>query len=167
MNFSRPIKELTSDQLLALSANPNTVIKGAAGTGKTMFCILKARQLCEKGASVAIIISTIALKRFIQKAINDLQIVNCSVYHQYEWFTKSENSFDFILIDEVQDFSLKLVKRIMELSKKGVYLLGDSSQQIFDKTFYDSTTTIPVEEMAAQLNFPIIEMKKSVRIKKS
>jgi superfamily I DNA/RNA helicase len=167
MNFIIPDIQLTADQQSVMSAGPDIIIKGPAGTGKTLLCILKAEQLCKEGNNVAIIISTKALKRFIQSALSFRQLTNCVVFHQFEWFTKAEDTYDFILIDEAQDFSLNLILRIRTCAHRGLYILGDSRQQIFETTFYNNEPTISLEEIAKHLDFNVIEMKKSVRVPKS
>lgn len=166
MNFSISDIELTTDQQHVMASAPNIVIKGAAGTGKTLICILKAGQLCEEGNRCAIIISTKALKSFIQEALSSRLINNCFVFHQFEWFSRPEELYDYIIVDEAQDFSVNLISRIRTCAKNGIYILGDSRQKVFDKTFYGKEPTATIEEISERLKFDLFEMKKSIRITK-
>lgn len=168
-NFFPEHPELTNDQIRVLEAQPNLIVKGAAGTGKTMLAILLAEKLVNiKGdVEVAIIISTKSLKYFISEALNERNIKRCSVYHLYEWHKKYSKQSDYIIIDEAQDFSLKQIKEITQLAKIGVYILGDSKQKIFSTSIVNKEPTTTIDEIERELHFQVFSLDTNVRFNES
>jgi len=151
---------LTQSQLAALSSQPNIIISGPAGSGKTFLTILLAEKILTKNPtySVQIIIYTKTLKAFIEKALKERKLSEVTVNTLSSWSSRPRES-DFIIIDEVQDLKLTEINNIKECAKSGLYLLGDSNQMIYNSDLKGAT----IEEVASALNFQVLELQEIVR----
>lgn len=159
-NFFPTNIELTEDQKAVLTATGNLVVEGPAGTGKTLLAILLAEKIHEEGKgekTTAIVIFTKALKRFISAAIHSRGIINCRVYYYNEWL-EIDSRFDYIIIDEAQDFSIEQILQILGAAEKGFYIFGDTKQSIFD--FH---RTASLREIADELGLDLFHLTTNVR----
>ena len=67
-----------------LSMEPNAIIQGCAGSGKTLLACHIAMQRAEQN-SVAILVFTKSLRTFIKNYINSFGINNIEILYEYEW----------------------------------------------------------------------------------
>lgn len=149
-----PLKaSLTAEQDDVLNADPDLIISGAAGTGKTYLTILLAERLTSNylNNTIAIIILTTSLKKFIKHSLKERNIQRTDVFYHYEWIA-SLRAYDFIIIDEAQDFTIKQIVQIKTFCRKGIYILGDTNQRILEKNNSEKTATM--EEIRVQLRVP-------------
>lgn len=121
------------------------LVTGPAGSGKTIVCNLKVLQLEEAGDSYIIVIYTKALKKYLEgKLLNcDLHDIENKIFYADEFKGKKDSvieeikrmGVEYILIDEVQDLSIDEINSFTEIAKKGYFLFGDKSQQVYpDRT---------------------------------
>lgn len=132
---------LTPEQERVFKCTPNTIVEGVAGSGKTMLAILLAEKLLKEGYTVATIVFTKALAKFISnksKYSNDF--LNSLITYEYDWRTATFKHYDYIIIDEFQDFSLETLKQISRFATNGVYFFGDLDQSIY---YFDLTNNEP------------------------
>ena len=145
----------------------NAVINGAAGTGKTMIAIEKARRHAEKGESVLFLCFNIKLKEFLEKAypmknvsyytidgfackmcstaIPDYNYLQEVLYEYYDETKCNEFPYTHIIIDEGQDFGQKKIHadEIFNLLESIVLLTETGTFYIF----YDKMQLIQAEEI--------------------
>jgi len=70
------------------------IVKGSAGSGKTLLALHKARELQElKNGTVYLVVYTKALKAFIADAVKELKLDNVRVL--YEWEFSNKTTFKF------------------------------------------------------------------------
>jgi superfamily I DNA/RNA helicase len=153
-----------SEQLAIINGEPNIIVKGVAGTGKTMTAIYLAAKL-SKNHTVAIIVYTKSLKQYIEKSLQNLSVRNVVVRHNYVWdFSKN---YDYIIMDELQDFIMKDVNNIKRQAKNGIYFFGDDNQRIYETQPGTNENTVTIDELRNEILFPIIELKSNMRISKT
>jgi ATP-dependent exoDNAse (exonuclease V) beta subunit len=153
---------LSDEQLRILNSDPNLVIHGSAGTGKTALAILLYEKWVNKGSKVAIIVYTMTLKKFISTILKDKGYFTPEVFYKSEWNYVDKSSYDVVIIDEFQDFSINEILNTTS-SKTGVFLFGDDEQSIYKKTDSGETPTT-CQEIKDKTLFPAIELKMSYRV---
>ncbi len=136
MSWFIPYPQLDNEQLEFLENSEkerdrNYWLKGYAGSGKSVLLIhllLKEKEHNPK-SKVIIVLYTHALIDMIRSGIpeeyNNIPIVT---YHQ---FYKMTDTWDLILVDEVQDLPEYIVRDIHSKGKR-VIVAGDTNQSIFD-----------------------------------
>lgn len=146
-----------------LSINDSYIIKGCAGSGKTILALYRANDIridaiaSGQTASFSVVVYTKALRSFIKSAIQDLGIDLRQVIHYEQW---DGSPVDYIVIDEVQDFSTDKINICKDITRKSMMLYGDSQQRLYD-------IGMPVEEIAAMLGIPQKELNKNYRLPKT
>ena len=151
---------ITNSQKVALDSEHNVIISGPAGSGKTFLTVLYAERLKSKNSnhSIQIIILTKSLSSFITKSLNQRGINDVEVNHFASWIN-SPKSFDYLIVDEVQDLNLNQIKQLVKYANIGFYLLGDSNQIIYNDQLKGAT----IEEIADAFKIKIIELNEIVR----
>lgn len=154
----------TDEQEKVLKSEPNLIISGCAGSGKTLLAcqIAMSHSLTKK---VVILVYTKSLRTFIQEHINENGGANISVMYEYEWRSRNFQNFDIIIVDEYQDFSLNDISNIINHASEGVYLFGDIEQKLYTKNF-QKEPTLSLEELINITNFNHIKLKNNFRIAK-
>jgi len=149
-------------EILELSVNDSYLIKGCAGSGKTILALYRAHDIHieakakGKTASFTMIVYTKALQSFIKSGIMDLGIGPRQVVHYNQW---DGSPVDHLIIDEVQDFNKEEIEGFDAAKIKSMMLYGDSQQQIYSEK-------LSTEEIAAQLKLPEKELFKNYRLPK-
>lgn len=113
--------------------NTSFVVKGCAGSGKTVLALWKAREIAEAGlGTYYVIVYTKALRQFINDGVTEIGLSEEHVVHYDKWKNKlMKPKADFVIIDEVQDFSQDELTELQTSSNKAFILFGDSAQQIY------------------------------------
>jgi superfamily I DNA/RNA helicase len=112
--------------------NSSFVVKGCAGSGKTVLALWKAREIDDADlGSYYVVVYTKALRQFINDGVEEIGLSQRRVLHHYQWKNLSENSADYIIIDEVQDFTKEELTNMQRAAKKAFILFGDSAQQLY------------------------------------
>ncbi len=109
------------------------IVKGCAGSGKTVLALWKAREIVDSGlGSYYVIVYTKALRQFINDGVKEIGLSEGNVVHLHNWKNKLDKpEADFIIIDEVQDFTKEELTELQKAAKKALILFGDSAQQIY------------------------------------
>lgn len=109
----------------------NYLIEGCAGSGKTILALQKAKEIqdTEKG-SYLVIVYTKALKSFIKDGVQSLGLNPNRVCHFDDLDNSGFESADFVIVDEVQDFSEHQINKLVNMAKKNFIFFGDDAQQL-------------------------------------
>lgn len=109
------------------------IVKGCAGSGKTVLALWRAKEIDEAElGSYYVIVYTKALRQFIDDGVKDIGLSDRKVVHHYQWKHKlGMPHADYIIIDEVQDFTSDELKELQASADKAFILFGDSAQQIY------------------------------------
>ncbi|NDV65828.1 3'-5' exonuclease [Bacteroides sp. 224] len=162
--------ELDEDQIRVLMAtlDKSCVVSGCAGSGKSVLALIKAQRIQkEKGDNYRIIVFTKALCRYMNTGKETLGLKNDFFYHkEWRWkrylkqyanrqsymvYERDENgnmipyrpSADYIIVDEIQDFSQEEIEEFLSATNKNFFFFGDTAQSIYEGL----KKTLPVEEV--------------------
>lgn len=151
------LDSLTPDRhqqiIMAMSANQNVVVKGVAGSGKSLILLKKAKQISTFSDSYVIIVYTKTLKEFFVDELAEIDQTGDHVYYFKEWERSAKPHVDYMFVDECQDFN---AGEIEDFRNHGKYcwFFGDTDQSIMAR---NPTTTSPgrsvqsVEDTAQQI----------------
>ena len=134
--FRLSLSERDPSQEKVLTTDSNRyLVKGPAGSGKTIIAVNKAFQLMKSGEeSFIVLIYTKSLHRYLKGVIKknypEYQGMTVKVYYE-EMKKETKIDADYVIIDEVQDFNINDLKKYLSEDKKGFFLFGDSGQQVF------------------------------------
>ena len=117
--------------ILGLTAERTIVVKGVAGSGKSLTLLKKAKQVSTFSNSYAIIVYTKSLKQFFVDELAEIGQTAGHVYYFEEWKRSSKPNYIYMFVDECQDFS---AAEIDDFVKHGKYcwFFGDTNQSIMD-----------------------------------
>lgn len=134
------------------------VVSGCAGSGKSVLALLKAQRIQQERGndSCQVIVYTKALNDFMKKAKDDLKLSSRFLYYE-EWLWKKEMkrygkmgflpvfikdvngnkipnkpSSDYVIVDEIQDFTLPEIQDFLTATNKYFFFFGDTAQSIYD-----------------------------------
>lgn len=141
------------------------LVSGPAGSGKSMIAMIKAIELYNNNINFRIIIYTKALTKFIIGKLKRVDIKNIKDYILCGEKFEKENlleSVDYIIIDEVQDFSMDNITYCSERVKRGCFLFGDDSQQVYPKR----TQNIDIIKELKDSGIKHFELEKAYRFPK-
>ena len=133
--------ELDDEQYNVLYAEKgNLIIEGCAGSGKTNLAMHRLIKIIKEEKETALfVVFTKALKSFIESGVEanifKKENVQICYAHQIEQKIKNNDiqSFDYVIIDEVQDLDVSTIRKILGLCKKEFIFFGDDKQQIYVK----------------------------------
>lgn len=141
------------------------VVKGCAGSGKTVLALWKAREIddAELG-SYYVVVFTKALRQFINDGVDEVGISQRRVLHHYQWkHALNQPKADFVIVDEVQDFSKEELTELQESANKAFILFGDSAQQIFKGL---KPNLMTMEQIAYHTGLPMEQLVLNHRLPK-
>lgn len=161
--------ELDDDQLNVLfgTFNKSCIVAGCAGSGKSVLALIKAQRIQKEcGDNYKIIVFTKALCKYMNSGRKELGLTNDFYYYE-EWkykrdvsgrYAKDENGnripymppADYIIVDEIQDFSDSEIREFLNATKKNFFFFGDTAQSIYDNI--GRKTTVPVEGISSMLS---------------
>ena len=140
------------------------IVKGCAGSGKTVLALWKAKEIdTSELGSYLVIVYTKALRKFIDDGVREIGLSDEHVMHHYQWKSRKKPKADFIIIDEVQDFSKDELLELQQSANKVFLLFGDSAQQIYKGLKKDLLT---MEQIAVTTNLSITELILNHRLPK-
>lgn len=110
----------------------NYIINGCAGSGKTILALHKAFEVKEaKLGSYLVITFTHTLKSFIKDGITNLGLDESRICNFNQLDKLGFTNADYIIVDEIQDFTEKKIKKLISMTNKYFIFFGDDAQQIY------------------------------------
>lgn len=140
-------ESMDDDQLDLIDMNIDKpmLVTGCAGSGKSVIAMHKAEQVAKTGASVILIAYTKSLSAFMREGVEEKKLPY-KFYHHYRWKEKLKMpSADYIIVDEIQDFTREEILEFMGAAKKAYFFFGDSAQSIYRQY---GKNTISIEEIS-------------------
>lgn len=165
-SFALSKSELDAYQVLVLDKRIDRplIVTGCAGSGKSVLAIHKAKELKDQGYSYLFIVFTQALSSYMKAGINqlNLDISNFSTYGKcfapdiddmgniigWHW---AKGSYDFIIVDEAQDFSAEAVQELARHCRH-LYVFGDSAQSLYKEFLFDHNPTLDMRKLEILLD---------------
>lgn len=146
--------ELDDDQVKVLMAtlDKSCIVAGCAGSGKSVLALIKAQRVQKEcGTNYKIIVYTKALCRYMNSGKNELGLRNDFYYH-WEWKTRhGMPGADYIIVDEIQDFTKTEIDEFINAARKNFFFFGDTAQSIYNSLKKDEGGTVPVDEIRGYL----------------
>lgn len=153
-----PEGRLDEKQLRILNSKEGKlIIEGSAGSGKTLIALHRLHRIIEEGKeTVLFVIYTKTLKGYIKAGVNQLLeegSTNVDIVYVYELNKEGigdkikKTSYDYVIIDEVQDIEKDILRKIVSLANKDIILFGDDEQQIY----YDINEGISISEVKEEV----------------
>jgi superfamily I DNA/RNA helicase len=135
---------------------PN-IIKGCAGSGKSILALHRVKQIQEENiGSFYFILYTKALKQYMQDGIDSIGLRSERVTYHWHWKNRLDApNADYIIIDEAQDFSEQDIKLFKSKANKALMLFGDSAQQIYK---FKKPEPISMEQIAVLTGIPSMDL---------
>lgn len=129
----------------------NVWIKGFPGSGKSVLLAHTIRKirLKEKNASILVVVFTHSLIKMFKSAIREMGYDEEVV--TFFDFLGSNRCFDYILSDEIQDMTPRVLNA-MNSRAKHVIVSGDSNQSIFDKDPKYREATVSPNQISSLLS---------------
>lgn len=154
--------------VLMATLDKSCIVSGCAGSGKSILALIKAQRIQrEKGDDYQIIVFTKALCNYMKSGRESLGLRKDFYYHE-EWRWKKEMKTyangvsymvykrdeegnkvpnmpksDYIIVDEIQDFTEQEIREFIQAARKNFYFFGDTAQSIFESL----KDTISVEDI--------------------
>lgn len=130
--------EFDSVQLEVLNSDEDSLlVYGPAGTGKTILAMAKIKELEYSNKSYILIIYTKSLKAYIEGKMISAGFDNAKgkIYYENEiddlHDEELELNYDYIIIDEVQDFPYNKIVSLKRMANKGIFVYGDNKQNLY------------------------------------
>lgn len=159
--------ELDEDQIkiIQIRTNRSFIVKGCAGSGKSILALWKVKQIQEeKMGSYYFIVFTKTLRQYMKDGITQVGLSEDKVLYYNEWQKKGCPSADYIVVDEVQDFNQEQVLQFKNNAKVATILYGDSAQQIFK---FLNPKPLSIEQIQSVTKFPYEQLIRNHRLPKT
>ncbi len=119
--------------IIKKTLNNSMIVSGCAGSGKSNIALIKAQQIQnEIGNNYQIIVFTKSLYNYMVSA---KEVLNLKGTFTYYWFWKNKldcKSSDYIIVDEIQDFTKDEIEEFLKATNKYFFFFGDTAQSIYD-----------------------------------
>ena len=164
-SFALSKTELDAYQVLVLDKriDRTLIVTGCAGSGKSVLALHKAKELKDQGYSFLFIVFTQTLGSYMKAGISQLGLDINSFSTYGKCFSPDKDSYgnilswhwakghyDFIIVDEVQDFSMNAIDELRKHCRH-LYVFGDSAQSLFDCFLFDKAPTVKMRDLEGHL----------------
>lgn len=140
------VKEQTDFRNKVWTETGNVYISGFPGSGKSVCLLYAVKTIKDKNpdANILFVEFTHSLIKMIEAALKELGLTNVPVVTYDDFRRNYMGPYDFIICDEVQDVSERLIE-LMKKRAKRVIVGGDPNQSIYEKLPNDEPTIGPDE----------------------
>lgn len=120
-------------QLLQKRIDRSMVVSGCAGSGKSILALWKAKQVqeLEDGGSYQFIVFTKTLNQYMSDGIRSIGLNDKNFLYHWQWKNMGCPASDYIIVDEIQDFTREEIAEFKAASNKVFFFWGDSKQSIY------------------------------------
>lgn len=129
------LDRLTPDRhqqiIIAMKAEQTVVVKGVAGSGKSLTLLKKAKQISTFSDSYVIVVYTKTLKQFFVDELAEIGQTGGHVYYAKEWEYSDKPRVDYMFVDECQDFNAAEIQDFINHGKY-CWFFGDTNQSIME-----------------------------------
>lgn len=130
--------------LIEYTNDKSMLVAGCAGSGKSVIAMHKAEQLYAKGEDVILIAYTKSLNDFMRVGKPDASF---RFYYHYQWKKMNMPKADYIIVDEIQDFTHEEIQEFIYATKKCFLFFGDTAQSIYRQYGKQTMTIKQISEM--------------------
>lgn len=154
------------------------IVKGCAGSGKSILALWKAKQIQEGGkGSYLYVVYTKALRQYMsdgikQVGLSENNVVNFDAcfqwgrddYGELQRGVWKKGAYDYVIVDEAQDFSRDDIELLKSKARKALLVYGDTAQQLYK--FLKDKQTISMEDIQYFTKFPVEQLVFNHRLPK-
>lgn len=154
------------------------IVKGCAGSGKSILALWKAKQIQEQNkGSYLYVVYNKALRQYMSDGIKQVGLSESNVANFDACFSWGRNDlgelergvwkkglYDYIIVDEAQDFSREDIELLKSKSRKALLVYGDTAQQLYK--FLKDKQTASMEEIQHFTKFPVEQLVFNHRLPK-
>jgi len=118
-------------QILNKTLDQSLVVSGCAGSGKSIIALHKAKQIQnELNNDYQVIVFTKSLYNYMNSAKRALELNGSFTYYDL-WKTSCPQT-DYVIVDEIQDFTKEEIDKFKNATRKHFFFFGDTAQSIYD-----------------------------------
>lgn len=154
------------------------IVKGCAGSGKSILALWKAKQIQEGGkGSYLYVVYTKALRQYMSDGIKQIGLRESNVvnfdacfqwgrndYGELQRGVWKKGSYDYVIVDEAQDFSRDDIELLKSKARKALLVYGDTAQQLYK--FLKDKQTVSMEDIQYFTKFPVEQLVFNHRLPK-
>lgn len=145
--------------LIEYTADKSMLVAGCAGSGKSVIAMHKAEQLHKKGQDVILIAYTRSLSRFMKNGKADSSF---RFFHHHLWKYKLKMpKADYIIVDEIQDFTREEIQEFINATRKHFLFFGDTAQSIYRQY---GKQTMTIAQIAAMTGLNTLQLFNNYRL---
>ena len=148
-------------ELIERELTSSMIVTGCAGSGKSVIAMYKAKQIIENGGDVILIAYTKSLYKYMQQG-EPLTNDNHHFYYHWQWEKAGRPAADYIIVDEVQDFSREEIEQFIHAARKCFFFFGDTAQSIYSGI----KNTVSIKELAEMTGVKISCLNSNYRLPK-
>ena len=143
------------------TVDSSILVAGCAGSGKSVIAMHKAEQLSTLGEEVILIAYTISLSNFMNvgKRVGPYRF-----YYYNQWKSQGMPKADYIIVDEIQDFTREEICEFMVAANKHIMFFGDTAQSIYKQYGKQS---LSIEEISELTKLDILMLYNNYRLPRS
>ena len=163
--FNVDDKYLDEEQYELISNQLGSMINaGCAGSGKSVIAMHKAQTMVKGGYSVILIAYTKSLTSYMQVDFpHELNTQHHKrFYYHWEWEDAQCPTADYIIVDEIQDFTMEEVDKMAKAAQRAFFFFGDTAQSLY----HFSKRTASVEEIAQHYGLDVLMLHSNYRLPK-
>jgi superfamily I DNA/RNA helicase len=159
--------EVTDDQLdddqydiLEEDISHPWIVTGCAGSGKSVIGMKLAQRIQGEGGSVIVIAYTTSLDSYMGAGLDNSGM---QVHFYYkEWKSKGMPKADYLIVDEIQDFSKEEIEEFIKAARVSYFFFGDMAQSIYREK--EGNPTISMEELSQMTRQEPMELTANYRL---
>ena len=153
-------ESMDDDQLdlIERTLDKSMLVAGCAGSGKSVIAMHKAEQIAQQGEDVILIAYTKSLTGFMNvgKPIGPYRF-----YYHYQWVRQGKPSADYIIVDEIQDFTQDEILDFIHAANKNYMFFGDTAQSIYRQY---GKQTLTIEEISKLTGLNVLMLYNNYRL---
>ena len=130
--------------LIEYTKDKSMLVAGCAGSGKSVIAMHKAEKLYADGEDVILIAYTKSLNGFMRVGKPDASF---RFYYHYQWKKMNMPKADYIIVDEIQDFTREEIQEFIDAATKSFLFFGDTAQSIYRQYGKQTMTIAQISEM--------------------
>lgn len=153
---------LDDDQIdiIEMTLDRSLIVAGCAGSGKSIIAMHKAQQIDDLGEDVILIAYTKSLNRYMKQGLK--KIFDQKFYYHWQWINDGKPKADYIIVDEIQDFTKDEILDFINATKKSFFFFGDTAQSIYNI----NKKTMAIEDISKLTGIDITYLYNNYRLPK-
>ena len=131
----------------------NQWIQGFAGSGKSVLLAYSAKTILTKkpNSRILVVVFTQSLVEMFKADFREIGLANKVTIDTFYGFMKGGTRYDYILCDEVQDLTPRVIRE-MDARSSNIIVAGDSNQSIFESDPRWREATVTPSEIGRLIN---------------